>query len=83
MPKTNRYFSDDARIKAVETSLDINKPWGKQTEDAKQNALKSWHKICKNWYEDNKEYADSPKGIESALRDLKLALMHIRRKRFY
>jgi hypothetical protein len=79
MPKLSNELLDDPRVKAVYETLDISKPWGKHSHDQKRKALDKWHSICSNWYNDHKEWADSPEGIQSGFKELKSALLRIRR----
>lgn len=78
MKRSRKYFSDDARMKAVEETLDTSKPWGKQKEGDIERAVDRYYAICANWYIDHKERADSKEGRDSTTKQLKDAFRHLR-----
>lgn len=76
----SKYYHDDCRLRATAAALDISKTWAKNSREDHLKALTKWNEICKAWYEDHKEYADSEEGIADRLNELRNAFTHLRKK---
>jgi hypothetical protein len=75
---TTKFHADDARIRAVMDTMDVNRGWCNHSKEEQLKAVKRWYEIINVWYMEHKERADSKEGIDSALCELRSAFRKVR-----